>query len=135
MKRLVKKASYTRLIKLFEKDLYEYCKFLGTTQHEIQYVIRDRSKFSTDDIQITLFITDNLKRGKYILTSKELLKDLQDYSRYFSIDEVRVVVINQLIEKSSFLSPNKSIEERIFYEYYPNRLSRRNFELWRANQW
>jgi len=134
MKRFPEKESYTRLLKIFEKDLSGYCKILKNTQHELQYVIRNRSKFSTDDIQITLFITDNLNQSKFILTSKVLLKDLQDYSRYFSIDEVRVVVMNPLIEKSTFLSPNKSIEERIFYEYYPNRLSRRNFELWRANQ-
>jgi hypothetical protein len=134
MKRFPEKKSYTRLLKIFEKDLTGYCKILKNTQHELQYVIRNRSKFSTDDIQISLFITDNLNQGKFILTSKVLLKELQDYSRYFCIDEVRVVVMNPLIEKSTFLSPNKSIEERIFYEYYPNRLSSRNFELWRANQ-
>ena len=128
------KSSYTRLLKIYEKEISGYCKILKNTQHELQYVIRNRSKFSTDDIQITLFITDNLNQGKFILTSKVLLKDLQDYSRYFSIDEVRVVVMNPLVEKSTFLSPNKSIEERIFYEYYPNRLSSRNFEMWRANQ-
>jgi hypothetical protein len=133
MKRFPEKKSYTRLLKIFEKDLSGYCKILKNTQHELQYVIRNRSKFSTDDIQISLFITDNLNQGKFILTSKVLLKELQDYSRYFSIDEVRVVVMNPLIEKSTFLSPNKSIEERIFYEYYPNRLSSRNFEMWRAN--
>ena len=134
MKRFPEKKSYTRLLKIFEKDLTGYCKILKNTQHELQYVIRNRSKFSTDDIQISLFITDNLNQGKFILTSKVLLKELQDYSRYFSIDEVRVVVMNPLFEKSTFLSPNKSIEERIFYEYYPNRLSSRNFEMWRVNQ-
>jgi hypothetical protein len=133
MRRLVKKASYTRLIKLFEKDLYEYCKFLDTTQHELQYIIRDRMKFSTDDIQVCLFITDRKSGNDYKVKPKEILKELQNYAGYFSIKEVRIIAVNPLIEKSTFLTPNKSIEERIFYEYYPNRLSSRNFEMWRNN--
>jgi len=134
MKRLVKKASYTRLIKLFEKDLYEYCKFLGTTQHEIQYVIRDRMIFSTDDIQISIFITDKVGDNNYKVKPKKILKEIQNYAGYFSMKEVRIMAVNPLVEKSTFLTPNKSIEERMFFEYYPNRLSSRNFEMWRANQ-
>jgi hypothetical protein len=40
-------------------------------------------------------------------------------SNYFSINEVRAVVVNPLVVKSTFLSPNKSNEERYFMNITP----------------
>jgi hypothetical protein len=116
-KHLSKKQMLIRLLTTYEKYIPQHVKILSEYKHSFEYIITKKRSLKTRDIQVVLNLNDRILIGEFFENPRKLKEKISDYSVFFSISNIRIMVPNLPIIKSQ-QKQDISIENRIRYEYH-----------------
>jgi hypothetical protein len=86
-------------------------------KHSFEYIITKKRSLKTRDIQVVLNLNDRILIGEFFENPRKLKEKISDYSVFFSISNIRILVPNLPIIKSQ-QKQDISIVNRIRYEYH-----------------
>jgi len=111
-----------RIFSLFERELKNYHPVFQNNSYMLNYFVSRTIKPNVLNISVIMTILRSTAWRKGISEPSDVKKELESFSRYFSVDRVMVVrpgLAKEKIEENE-MSPNQTtpISQRVFFEMF-----------------